>query len=115
MKVTYTMFTFESALSFYFTKFVTKQDEWQNTLKYNKTAKTTFKIPKLWIFQNHTSKCKKITASLLYLNILYVIFEIYASLERFYTNQLTLLATFKTLNAIIIDSDRSDNTLATLT
>ena len=52
---------------------------------------------------------KKITASLLYLNILYVIFEIYASLERFYTNQLTLLATFKTLNAIIIDSDRSDS------
>ena len=58
MKVTYTIFTFESTLSFYFTKFVTKQDEWQNTLKYNKTAKT-FKIPKLWIFQNHTSKMQK--------------------------------------------------------
>ena len=59
MKVTYTMFTFESALSFYFTKFVTKQDEWQNTLKYNKKAKTTFKIPMLWIIQNHTSKMQK--------------------------------------------------------
>ena len=51
----------------------------------------------------------------MYLNILYVIFEIYASLERFYTNQLTLLATFKTLNAISIDSDRSDNILARIT
>ena len=43
-KVTHTMFTFKSALSFYFTKFVTKQDEWQNTIKYNKKAKSTLKL-----------------------------------------------------------------------
>ena len=59
MKVTYRIFTFKSVLSFYFTKFVTKQDEWQNTLKYNETAKITFKIPKLKFIQNHTLKMQK--------------------------------------------------------
>ena len=48
------MFNFKSAVSFYFTKFVTKKNEWQNPLKYNKKDKTTFKIPMLWVFQNHT-------------------------------------------------------------
>ena len=97
-----------SALSFYFTKFVTEQDECQNTLKYNKKAKTTLKLHLKYqcseLFRTILQKCKNCTASLLYLNILYVIFEIYPSLEKFYTNQLTLFATFKTLNAIIIDS-----------
>ena len=59
------MFTFKSALSFYLTKFVTKQDEWQNLIKKLKLRKnypkTTFEIPMLWIIENHTSKMQKKT------------------------------------------------------
>ena len=72
---------------------MTKQDEWQNTLKYNKKAKTTLKLHLKYqcseLLRTILQKCQKYTASLLYLNILYVIFEIYLSFEKFYTTQLS--------------------------